>query len=76
MVMILGVIEIQHADTIHFFHLICQFLCLIKRHVTDQDPGGAIRGKFRIHQIQSPSGLCCVRQISGQIVINLDSVHG
>ena len=33
-------------------------------------------GKFRIHQIQSPSGLCCVRQISGQIVINLDSVHG
>ncbi len=76
MVMILGVIEIQHADTVHLLHLICQFLCLVKRHVTDQDPGGAIRGKFRIHQIQSPPGLCGIRQICSQVIIDLNPVHG
>ena len=76
MIMILRVIKIQHTDTIHFFHLIRQLLCLIKRHITDQDPGGTVGRKLRIHQIQSPSGLCRIRQICGKVIIYFDLIHG
>ena len=76
MIMIFRVIKIQHTDTIHFFHLIRQLLCLIKSHIADQDPGGTISRKFRIHQIQSPSGLCRIRQICGQVIIHFDLIHG
>ena len=46
MIMVLSVIEIQHTDTIHFFHLIRQLLCLIKSHITDQDPRGTVGRKL------------------------------
>ena len=75
-IMVFGVIKIQHADTVHLLYAVCQLLRLIKGNIADQNPGGSVSDKLLVHQIQSPSCFRCIRKICCQIIVDLYLIHG
>ena len=76
MIMLQGIIKIQHTDAVHSLQTLCQLPGFLQSHITYHDSGRPISNKLLFHQIQPLSGLRSIRQIRGQIIIHLHPVHG
>ena len=76
MVILRRVLKIQHADPVHLPNLLRKPLRLLKCHVAHHDPGSAVCDELLLHQVKPLPGLRGVRQIRGQIVVDLYLIHG